>query len=457
MISNFTIKLPLVLLVLGLFTACSPSSSEKKQILGKWIDIKTQKGTLDFKEDGTILRDGEDELTYSFEREGFVSFHGFSRDEEYQIAFKGDTLITLDAESRNRYFRVTSLEKPENFKYLVAAQLASVMRKGCDDLVVTEVDAANLPDSVHLQPKFVRAIKPNSKIYLADVTFQDKSKTQLSILLKEDKEGYLLPVWRETVEAFTERSTFALLEVRTKEITLEEVKKGKYKGQIILADGNKLNIDLDSKKGWLPSDITSMEVFTKYFVNRELGKKHCEKVTLSTEDNYHYTGIAHMNDGNKLHIQTDKLKGWSVKDAMEDIKMYITYRIVNGVGSEVQSIEVKKHVNKEYKVKAKLQGGEFVNLFVSPEYRGWYPADDAKDLAIVVKYQMNSSFAEKEKSDRVVDLTLEPYEKKKGQYVGTAKINDGSGRKIMVYHKGKSFQWEVVKNYDKPKDEKTNS
>ena len=208
MISNFTIKLTLILLTLGFFTACSPNAAEKKQVLGKWIDIGDQNKTLDFQEDGTVLRNRKDKLTYSFEREGFMSFQGISRKEEYQIAFKGDTLITLDAESRNRYFRVSSLDKPEYFKYLVMGQLSSVMRKVCKGIVVTEVIVSDLPDTVHLQPKFARAVKPESKIYLADATFKDESKSQLSILLKEDKDGYLLPVWRETVEAFTERSTF---------------------------------------------------------------------------------------------------------------------------------------------------------------------------------------------------------------------------------------------------------
>lgn len=460
MISNFIIKLQFVLLAVGLLSACSTNSSEKKQILGKWINIGDQNKTLEFKEDKQVLRDKQDKLSYSFEREGFLSLKGLSRKEEYQIAFKGDTLIMLDAESRKRYFRVSSLDKPENFKYLVAQQLSSVMRKACKDISITEIVVADLPDSVHLQPKFSRAVKPNSKIYLADVTFGDESKTQLSILLKNDKEGYLTPVWRETIEAFTERSTFALIGVRTNKISLKEVKKGKYKGQISLVDGNILNIDLDTKKGWIPSDVSSMEIFTRYFVDRELGENICKKVSLATEDDYHYMGIAYMNDGKELNIQTDKLKGWSVKNTDKDVKTYITYQIVNGIGSSVQNLDVKKVSGKEYKVKAKLAGGELVNLFVSPEYRGWYPADEAKTLAIVIKYQMN---AKEDNEKKALSLELKPYQAKKeeeaqkGQYVGIVNMSDGSSKKVMVHHKGKSFKWEVIKSYDKPKDDKASS
>ena len=470
MILNSISKLSLIFLALGFLTACNSTSSDQQKIIGKWIQIGSQEKTLDFKEDGTVLRDKKDKLNYLFEREGFIKLEGAGRrKEEYQIAFKGDTLITLDAETRKKFFRVSSLDKPEFFRFLVADQLTSTMRKECVNVVVTKTTVADLPDSVHLQPKFLRAVKPTTEIYLADAIFKDRSTTQPSILIKKKKDGYIIPVWRETVEAFTQRSTFALIGLKTTKIMLKETKKGKYKGQIFLEDGNLLNIDLDTKKGWIPNDTQSMEVFTTYFIDRELGKKQCERVSLTTEDNYHYTGIAHMTDGQQLHIQTDKLKGWGVKNTMEDAKIYITYRILNGIGSTVQSLDVKKLGNKEYKVRAKLSEGDFATLFVSPEYRGWYPEDNANNLAVVVKYQMNAGFVNDQKEGeailKVVNVKIGPHKTKEkdimvikeGQYIGLAILSDGTAKKLMVYHKGKSFKWEVTGDFVPPENAKTSS
>jgi hypothetical protein len=458
-------KIALVLLALIFLTACS---SKDERLKGWWFEVNTlEPQTLLFDGDKMIF-DNRKERRFSANAEkGELKTEWLSLSETFNYKCYNDTLILTTPDKRFTFVKEAKLGKAEvRLSQLVQVEAQKAYnedpnrfkKKDKKDKQKEVPRKTVVVRSVALKPYAYKEVKnkfhlpisaANAKsfdnipdeetVFMGSIVFEEGAPGELFVRAGRDNEGWLKPIWVETVESTFKRYVAERLFTTPKEVVIEKAEQGRYEGKIIFEEDDQMAFQADLQQGLIPKNtVADMEVYGKYFLRGWFGNG-IEKLTLKEEGKTAvYKGTVFTKSEKAFPVTLSVMDGWRVPTDMETAKIAIPMMLSSQLKSVVEVKNIKFTSEGEFEVLAnQSKVGDFVvytdlNLL-------WYPKKDPENIKKSLILRINPLLNKSE----VTNVELSQVEEGIYKAVLTFDKDEKKQETLKVYHLNKLFTWEL--------------